>query len=466
MEEHNISLKALFEKVLKIEEHLSLLDWKIDGIYIWEVIRYQVFNEILRKKSLFGVAHASKINNIDKIVALPTFAYNSITKNPLIGKKVDVLIFDHPRKVKVGNDYIDIYTEYLAQDLENKGQSFEIIEEDYLKEHFASTFLNKRKYLDSYFFHTLLLKVKLKKDMGFFSHKEFIRKVDLRLKHEFRVNLNLEKMIQEELMKFKLKYKYYYDILKKKKPKQIFIVVGYTHTFIIKAAKDLGIKCIEIQHGVISEYHLGYRYSEPKKVTYFSDSLYTFGEYWTKNMTLPDYCKIEEYGFGYLNNQLNNYIYSSKKKQIVFISQGTIGKSLSEIAVKIAKQHNDYEVIYKLHPGEYNIWKKEYKKLFEAEKCMNLKIIDNNDVPLYKILSESIIQVGVYSTALYEGIALGCKTFLYSTYGVEYLEDLLNNKVAFSFNNSDGLSNLINQMESLEFKSITFFKGIQSNVNN
>jgi hypothetical protein len=460
------TLKDSYSKFLKIEKDLLLLDWEIDGIYIWEVIRYQIFNDILRKKNLFGTAHVSKTNTIDKLVALPKFAFNSLIKNPQQGKEVDVLIFDHPRKIKVGDKNIDIYTEYLAQDLEKKGLSFEIMEEDYLKKHFASTFPDKRKYLDSYFFQTFLLRVKLKKDKVFLNHREFIQKVDSRLNHELGVNLNLEKTIQEELMKFNLKYKYYYDILKKKKPKQIFIVVGYTHTFIIKAAKDLGIKCIEVQHGVISEYHLGYRYSEPKKATYFSDSLYTFGEYWTKNMTLPDYCEVEEYGFGYLSNQLSKYIYSTKKKQIVFISQGTIGKSLSEIAVKIAKKHNDYEVLYKLHPGEYNIWKKEYKKLFEAEKCMNLKIVDSNDVPLYKILSESKIQVGVYSTALYEGIALGCKTFLFSTNGVEYLEDLLNNKVALSFNNSDGLSNLINQVESLEFKSITFFKGIHANANN
>ena len=40
-------------------------------------------------------------------------------------------------------------------------------------------------------------------------------------------------------------------------------------------------------------------------------------------------------------------------------------------------------------------------------------------------MSESKIQIGVFSTALYEGVGLCCNTFLYNLNGLEYMKDLI-----------------------------------------
>ncbi len=57
-----------------------------------------------------------------------------------------------------------------------------------------------------------------------------------------------------------------------------------------------------------------------------------------------------------------------KKKQIIFISQGITGKELSKKAVELSDNNNGYKIIYKLHPGEFAEWDKEYPWLATAYK--------------------------------------------------------------------------------------------------
>jgi len=52
----------------------------------------------------------------------------------------------------------------------------------------------------------------------------------------------------------------------------------------------------------------------------------------------------------------------------------------------------------------------------------NVELVDDD---LYKLLSSSEYQVGVYSTAIYEGLLFGLKTILCNTMFVEYMEELI-----------------------------------------
>ena len=67
------------------------------------------------------------------------FVKNSILSNPLSGnEEVDVLIFDHPRKVIFQGEYQDIYSYFLKDTLNEMGKTFETIESPYLNQHFRN----------------------------------------------------------------------------------------------------------------------------------------------------------------------------------------------------------------------------------------------------------------------------------------------------------------------------------------
>ena len=71
----------------------------------------------------------------------------------------------------------------------------------------------------------------------------------------------------------------------------IFVVVSYENLAIVAAAKSLGIQAIELQHGTITDYHLGYSYPEKTRlngeIPYFPDKILTFGDYWINEKSCP-----------------------------------------------------------------------------------------------------------------------------------------------------------------------------------
>jgi hypothetical protein len=238
------------------------------------------------------------------------------------------------------------------------------------------------------------------------------------------------------------------------------LVVSYDKFPIIAAAKDLGIEVIEFQHGVITNYHFAYNFSEPlKKLKYFPDKLLTFGEYWANTEGFPRQTEVEVYGFPYLNQQLKKYKEVTKlKNQVLFLSQGTIGKELSNYAFQMAQKMPECQFIYKLHPGEYNRWKNEYPALVQASFFNNFEVIDHNQENLYRYLAEADFQVGVYSTAIFEGLTLNCKTILFNLPGIEYMKDLVDQNIVEVAHDEKEAIRYMKNYEAKEFSRDYFFK--------
>lgn len=152
------------------------------------------------------------------------------------------------------------------------------------------------------------------------------------------------------------------------------------------------------------------------------------------------------FGFPYLEKRLVEYRdYSKINNQVLFMSQGTIANKLTEIAYEFAKGNKNYKVIYKLHPGEYDRWQQDYEILNKAVELDNFRIIDNNDINLYQLLAGSEYQIGVYSTSIFEGLTLNCKTILLDLPGVEYMEYLIENDIVKFAENAEELTEFIKE---------------------
>ena len=164
-------------------------------------------------------------------------------------------------------------------------------------------------------------------------------------------------------------------------------------------------------------------------------------------------------GFPYFESQSKDFIdIQAKNNQILFISQGVIGKYLSKVAFEIARELKGYEIIYKLHPGEYETWGQNYPELVSASSLDNFKVIDNSQTPLYKLFAESNYQVGAFSTAIYEGLMFNCKTFILDVPGVEYLNDLIDKGYVFKINDVNDLINNLEEFNPADYNKDFFFK--------
>jgi len=405
----------------------------LDARYVWEVSRVGLQNYLNRKLSLHGQAHTTvriqKMSAITFVFFIGRFLYSIIVKNWLLApKEREWLIFQqHRRCRKISGVYEDIYTDDLIDEIGI--DKCVIIEKPYERRHY----IPKRHQV--YHFEYLSL---LSKFVGFLI--PFFFKYDViainNMIHDIKIYIEnkLEQNVInfEKIFKVKLFYAYYISylyMLKWLNPKKIMLVVSYGFEPLIYAASALHIPTVELQHGVITPEHLGY--SVPVNMTkkLFPDYLLLFGEYWKENMDnfpLPaEHLIILGYPyFERMSKNKENII--RKENQIVIISQGTIGRELSKFAVKLASiQKGKYKIIYKLHPDEWGMAQKLYSELYEAKKMGLLEVVDTDTLALYTLFFQSRWQLGVYSTALFEGIAFGCQTILVDLPGVEYMVPLI-----------------------------------------
>ncbi|MHA2020322.1 MAG: hypothetical protein ACW96N_01285, partial [Candidatus Thorarchaeota archaeon] len=160
-----------------------------------------------------------------------------------------------------------------------------------------------------------------------------------------------------------------------------------------------------------------------KKKDSFTDYLLSWGEYWNTVAELPISSKnVISVGFPYINMKRESYSKVVKKNQILFISQYTIGEKLSKFAADLSMiPEVEFEIVYKLHPQELSQWKESYPWLAAS----NVRVIDQPEAVLHELFAESLILIGVYSTAVYEGLAFGLETFLVNAPGIELMAPLL-----------------------------------------
>lgn len=434
-------MKQILEKLWYLEKKYDLFNKKINNVYFWKLIRFEVTGIILKELNLSGIAH-DKVEG-DSVIKriVNTYLYGVCSRK----KNVDILVFQSDRKTLVENKFIDINTEKIVIDLEKKFKNYEVVERKYKNKYYAQAD-NKRSYSEYCFISNSMKKI-IYKIIFFNSEKEILDTIEKEIEELFKVKINLKKILEKKIIKFKIEKKMFNKMLKVRKVKQVFFVCSYGMEALISACSENDIETIEIQHGLIGKYHMGYSFPNNKQIHYFPTRMILFGKYWYDSTPLP--LKIENIEFRgniYLKNMLTKYrITEKKKKQVIFISQGTVGDKMSEIAYKFALKNNEYNIIYKLHPGEYSRWKHEYKFLIEADNSDNFTVVDNNNINLYKYLSESEFLVGHNSTVVYEGFIFSCKAILLDFPGVEYMEYLIEKKIVKLAKNEEEILNYITE---------------------
>ena len=128
-------------------------------------------------------------------------------------------------------------------------------------------------------------------------------------------------------------------------------------------------------------------------------------------------------GFPYYEQELKQYKNAERKKQILFLSQPMFGKQMSQFAIDLAKELGEtWHIVYKLHPEEEGrVW----QELYSALPGAGIQVVRDREKSLYQALAESEVQIAVNSTAAYEGLGFGLRTYLLDIPGVELMEHLL-----------------------------------------
>jgi len=413
------TIKELCEFIWYLEEKYNLLDFETDGVKVWQYKRMEIYYKIAELSGVILQPH-TRLKKIDKIKHLFVYIKNSFINNFFTLKRADTIVFSHPRVVDVDNKNIDIYTYYLINELKKKSNVIE----------FESANIGIHKKERTFYTHYLDWVSLLQRFYKVF-HKVSIIDRDLELLYKVKeeidkvcsIDIKLIDIFRDNIKNYKSLYKIYDKIFKRVKPSICYTVNAYGQAPIIKALKDNKILVVELQHGVFSKYHLGYSFPNNKSnLEYFPDKLYVWSKFWKDLLKFPisnNNIVIDK--FRYLEQEKSKFIHLEKNQnQIIVLSQGAIGDLIAQRFLDNYSMFKNYTVKYKLHPGEFDRWK-NYTALVKLSKYENIEII-KDEIPLYELFAKSSIQVGVFSTALYEGIEFGCKTILFNISGIEYMD--------------------------------------------
>jgi hypothetical protein len=405
------TVKDLCSYLERIEDDFSLFERTIDGVSCWQIIRMDVYYTLAQKLNILEKPHAQNFANRSY-----TNLFNGLLKyNPFFASKpVHTVILEHKRSISNNGRIVDIYTEDILDESKSKGVTA-------LDRPFNN---NYSKPINSYRYHCEAI------DLLYYLAKLFLPKtecisfadVSKRISNDTGIEVNLDNLARESFRRFKYKKLAYKYLLKHLSPKELYLTVSYYNLDIISAAQDLGILVKEIQHGTFSDYHMGYHFKSNRNLI-LPDEFYCWSDSWKIMSVLPisaDQIKVRPFKF--LEDKINKFKNTKKEKAITIISQGALSKQLANLMLRELDRFSAYHIYYKLHPGEFDSWK-DNPALVEISNRPNVSICLNENI--HHLLAISEIQIGTFSTAIFEGELLGCQTILCDLPGIEYMEQFI-----------------------------------------
>jgi len=421
------SIKDLCEFIWYLEDKYHLLEFEINDVKPWLAYRIEIYYIIGKSCNVFDKSLKRRLSLSQKISAMLIVFWNSIRYNPLLNlRKVDNLVFSHPRSKKYNGEFIDIYTHFLIDEIKKNEQSYIEMELYHEAKHIRPLHSDKR-YLD---YLSVMKNIKRLFSSNNLSETDidFISKVEEEIESKVGVFVDLSSLFKRYVVDFKVSYNIYKKILIKTKPSRIYVVVAYGRPEMIKAAKELDIEVIELQHGTFSKYHLGYSFPSSNNILYFPDKFYVWNDFWKELISFPITSEnVIVYPSKYMMVELEKYKDVIKvRNQMLIIGQAGITGKIIDLINKNLNYFKEFKIILKLHPHEYSV--KKTKEILNLEKVLDFTIV--KDVDLYSLFAQSEFQAGVFSTALYEGLEFKCKTILFNLPGIEYMERFIElNKV-------------------------------------
>lgn len=438
-----------------LEQNLDLFSVQIYKISIWERIRFDVFREITREKGR-GQAHTESEEGLKTYLqGFSLWLKNAVHRNPYFADEHDFLFFGHQRrKLEEDGYWWDIYCDPIH---ERRELDYVHMERPHLLSHRSPAKTEHLRYLDLIDYGgTLQQKLGIHSPSIPDEAVSRLREAETEIQRRFDVDIDLVSEAREALHVRNTTLPLYERLLDRVDPEIVVVVVAYGKETFIEACKRKGIPVVELQHGVIYDHHFGYSYPKGETKTTFPDYLLTFGEFWNENARypIPD-DRVIPVGYPYLEERLDAYDDVERTEQLLFISQGTIGRELSQFALEVHEDEQiDHEVVYKLHPGEYDRWEDEYPWLVESD----MRVIDDAEPPLYRLFAESTAQIGVGSTAVYEGLCFDLETFVFETDGAEVLQPLIDDGAASSIETTEDLIAEFDTVTGQKFDRERFFK--------
>ena len=417
--------RTVFEEMVAAENDFDLFSQTAGGVRYWEVARFEVFHRLLGTGSTHQkhYDYGSK-QTLGKMVAGVRGMAGAMRHQPFWPvAQAENLIWLHERKWKVGDGLVDPYLSWLV----------ERIGADKCKVYDQGTAIGTYERRLAPFEQTFDGVKLLSRAYGRILRRGDLDDAALRLLGEledrfFRTlgaSIPLKDIIALRIRYFQPAYALYRRLLAAMKPGRLIVAVAYDRHPIVAAANDLGVETFEMQHGVIGVYHPGYNYRSAVEIPYKPRHLLSFGEFWSGWGPFAPNMEFHAGGAPTLHDRLSRYRDGREKDiDVVFVSQSE-HHDLFDFAVETVRLMKAGTMVFRPHPREDASGYVRFLK-DNPDIRSHLRVADQSEEPdTLALLARTRYQVGVYSTALLEGMQLGCTTIVVQQMGAELFEHLV-----------------------------------------
>jgi len=396
------------QRVIDLEEKHDLLRFKVDGWCVWPLFRHAVGEHFRGLKVMYAK------QRMDYWIA--PIVRDILTLFSLKKEKWMFMVYDSNLSEKRKDVYVDVFFDDLISETDRWFKIELLTNPIFLTARKNARFKANMTAISFVIASKLLSRSHCPSEVDQVAEDIY----SILFRYEELRSFSRERTLRN-ILDFYWKKKLYEWFLKRTRPDILFMVTSYCNHAIIAAAKSMGVKVIEFQHGLITPWHSGYSWSkyanDYRESMPLPDKIFLYGEYWQRNLLINGFWKVEELPVvGSLRMDYHRRRNTSRPQDVtrlLFTSQGTdIENVLSFIVCFLQESRrklSNIELYVKMHPGESD--KKIYKK--QLGLFPNVKIIASAEEPsTFDILSVSHLHLSISSTCHYEALALGVPTII------------------------------------------------------
>ncbi|GAA4279507.1 hypothetical protein [Aquimarina mytili] len=466
-------IKEITDKFLDWEKENELYEIKVQDYPIYPFIRTEIYESLIFTTSLTEIL--KKTSTILKAkVNLFKIAINSLEyfRKKHILNRANLFITNTDSKLKFEGKYVDYFCDKLIKEI---SENISILEFPNLQDYHFKEITNKEITVKADIFYVLERLYTKKIDNN--SLKSEVSRIfelysDIYTKlHGFppeREGVNLLfNRFKRNLQRIHL----YERFIKRYRPNKIYLKSAYSpmNQIFIQVCKKYNVRVIELQHGHIYPFHIGYVLpKERSTLKYFPDEILVWSNYYKEVLIKNNWAehKINVTGDFTYNHDINkNYGFDDKllktrkqyRKIITLICQHTLDKEFIQFLENIQELPSDVLIFAKLHPR----YKEQQEQNFMPVVKQNKNFVLIKEGSLKDYLSISDLIIGVYSTGVIEAVEMGKKVHIINTRMSEFFQDLQEKEIVQRSDNIISSYKLINESgrgnKTVEFREK--FKG-------
>lgn len=237
-------------------------------------------------------------------------------------------------------------------------------------------------------------------------------------------------------------FRRWHALLSIAKPKTLVGITHYHNEGCLAAARILGIKTVELQHGLISKHDLYYVYPNKYRAALskgiFPNEIWLFGNFWKE--VLQKGAESEFMKPIVIGNFTTDVAVKSehlvKENRVLLCAQKNLSQPYIEwirfMKSQILPRHPEWKLIVKLHPLESQV----EKYLIEAGESVEVLPVSAS---LNEELKRAKVQVSIYSTTFFDAVGMQVKNYSLDDigYSLDYASEMVAMGVAESLKNGE-----------------------------